>query len=44
MKRKIPVTNPEHQKYTVKKCVCLNGEKADIKMIVYVADAVENVY
>ena len=44
MIRKIPVTNPQHQNVHGQECVCLHGEEADIKMIVHVADAVENVH
>jgi len=43
MKRKIPVTNPQHQTYTVKNASVCSGGKGDIKMIVHEADAVENV-
>ena len=54
MIRKIPVTNPQHQTYTVKTAsVCTEKKQkeplidglleADIKMIVHVADVVENV-
>ena len=42
MKRKIPVTNPQHEMYTGQECVCLHGGKVGIKVIVHVADAVES--
>ena len=40
----IRVINPQHQNVHGQECVCLHGEKADIKMIVHVVDAVENAH
>ena len=45
MKIEIPVINPATAlKAHGQECVCLHGEKADIKMIVHVVDAVENAH
>ena len=45
IKRKIPVTDPQQQMYTVKNAsVCTEKKQTLIKMIVHVADAVENLY
>ena len=44
MEQKISATNPQHQTYMVKNASARRTEEADIKMIVHVADAVENVH
>ena len=44
MIRKIPVANPQHQTYMVKNASVYTEKKQTLKMIVHVADAVENVH